>query len=582
MDVRVQIPALFIDEVRDSTPDTDAAIINAVPEDGELGVPSTTGVYLQVVGFSANPIDTGALSVWLTRSSTGATDLVYTSGAFQVGYSGTVTLRPSIGAAVNDEAIFSITVADAFSTLEIITVRVETLIGGYLLDENYSFQIADETPPTILAVRWLSPTRCVVEFNEPINVSTLGYVYAADGITIESQKIIFRGQDLSAYTSMYAGVRGSDTVSNNKDWAITSVSYLGSSGISEVVPNATVELANDTGLDVDTQGMPLRQRALRGAMSYFKLESRYMDESGPLLEDAIQVSYAPLIQSISALVDAQLPPGGQSGAFIVLNFDEEVSFNRIYRLSCYATDAYNNSGLTEYDFRTPQFGLDVVSDVGFWTPGVLSTVDMQQDIGEGEGEGILRKQSMVFQDALNIARYRSEQLSTLHDPYLCPDSAVEFLLAHRANPFRFPLNDLPLMRKCCEYLPDLYRQKGTHTGIESFIRNVLGIGSEIIAFWPGEGWILDDPVWSILGRTTSLFPGEAYGRNCYDILVHLDLDQWERDAIREICEWSDPMGMHLIDIIEPSMLSSGQATIPGSTYWILGVSTLGNTTYLSP
>lgn len=582
MDVRVQIPALFVDEIRDNSPTADIAVINAVPEDGELSVPTGADIRFHVVGFTGFAVDPGTLYVTLVRSSSGSTDLVYdgASGSFQAGYSGSVNFRQSIGSAVNDEALFVIEAATPFTSNEVITVRVQGLAGGAVLDTTYAFSVADETPPEILSVWWLDPTRCIVKFDEVVSSTTVSNHYASDSVSIEDGKIIFRGADLSAYGDAFVGVRGSDAVLNNTDNEVSSTTYRATSMLSEVVPVLSSYLTDDSGKDYDSQGIVIRERLIRGSVCYFSLTPTPENETGYRIEDSIQVSYSPLIKDAVFLSDDDVPPGGSSGQYVKLTLDEEVSFGRLYTLQCWATDQNSNMGLATLSLTTPDFGLDLDEDVGYWTPGIQSPVDMAQDLTDGDG--FLRKQSVVHQDALNIARYRSYQVKYLRDPWRCPDAAVEFLLADRMNPFRFPLGNIKLMRRCSEYLPALYRTKGTHAGIEQFILDVLGIGSEIIAFWPGDGWILDDPVWSVLGNTTTLYPGDAYGRNCYDILVLRDLTAWERTAVREICEWSDPMGMHLIDIIEPSMVSSGQATVPGSTYWIVGTSTLGNTTYVSP
>lgn len=595
-EIRVHIPALYVDEIRASDDAAEIQVINRIPESAETAVPTGAALNLHVVCTTGIAVDISTVRIWVTRHSTGAMELAYHGGlgGFQPGFTGTEATRPSVGSAVLDEVIFTIIPAEPFISLEIIDIQVEASpLGGSPTSVMYTFTCADETSPRIVEVRWLSPTRVLVGFDEALTVQSIAYLYAGSGIEIASGVIVLRGQILSGsyWSSMWVGVRGSDRVANNQDWSISALSAVAASRLVSVTP-AGVTLGDDNGRDVDPQGPVLRDRLVRGAMSFFKIETRLDEETGDLAEDSVHVGHAPLIKTISLLEDASLPPGVVSGSYIQLDLDEDISFGRLYKIRVYVGDAAGNYGEDTYDFRAPTFGLNLVTvfapaagvdraaDIGFWSDGFVPPEDRQEDLTLGEG--ILRKLSMVHQDSLNSLRYRAQQIELMHDPWSCPDDAAEFLLAHLGNPFRFCFASMLLMRRTAAFLVDLYKQTGTEIGIEKFIRNVLQIDVDVVPFVSTAGWVLDDPVWSVLGHTTTLWPGSSYQKNCYEIVSQRDLSDFERDAIWEIAEWSDKMGMHLILVIEPWMLVSGSVIIPGGTYWILGTSVLGSTTILGP
>ena len=105
--VRVPIGALYLDYVRDGTPEGNVDVINQIPEDGETGVPADTNINLHVVSIPSIAL-AQSVKVYVTRSSTSTKALVYdqAGGGFQSGWQGSdssATNQSSPGTTVTDD-----------------------------------------------------------------------------------------------------------------------------------------------------------------------------------------------------------------------------------------------------------------------------------------------------------------------------------------------------------------------------------------------------------------------------------------------------------------------------------------------
>lgn len=126
--VRTPSAGLYTDDIRPETSLSTILVINAVPEDGETGVPYNDLVRLHVIAPGATGLKNN-VKVYLTKASDGVKRLAYdqAAGGFQPGFDGAksvATYQASPGSAVNDELWLIIQHAD-WPSLDIITVEVE-------------------------------------------------------------------------------------------------------------------------------------------------------------------------------------------------------------------------------------------------------------------------------------------------------------------------------------------------------------------------------------------------------------------------------------------------------------------------
>lgn len=133
LQVRVPLPGLYIDDIREAAAGDTVRVINTIPEDGETGVPKDDLIRLHIVSLDTNPLSTD-VKVYITRSSTGVKQLAYdqADGGFKPGFDGadsSATLQGSPGSAISDELILVIDHTVEWSSQELITVEVE---GGGL------------------------------------------------------------------------------------------------------------------------------------------------------------------------------------------------------------------------------------------------------------------------------------------------------------------------------------------------------------------------------------------------------------------------------------------------------------------
>lgn len=589
-EVRAAIPALYVDNIRAWDPVDVVVLINCIPEDGETHVPRQPQIQLQVVSTGPIALEQD-VQVIFTRGTTGTVETAVDMnlGGVQAGYTGTAVSRQSVGSAILDEFVASVVPDVAFASTETIGVTVRAhLMGQPFSFYQYSFQIVDYASPTITGIIWLSPKRALVQFDEVLDTDSLYYLYVKGGVEIcPSGHIYLRGSSVEG-TVIGAGmrieVRGADWSINNLSDEVVAAASVPTSGESDVgyldITTSVGGTIADTGKDYDTQGVLVDTREIRCGINRIQLEARLSDEGtspGDPEAEKIQTAYIPIVKSITLVESEDLPGGVESTRWVYVDFDEPLSLGRLYRLSWMCGDLLDNWGTTTIDFRLPRF--QVAEGIDFWTTGILSGKDKEQDIQDGDGN--LRQLTAIMSDGLLLLRYYAQVMDTLNDPYKCPDEWVPFLLYNRGNPFRYALRTTRLGRRTAEFLPDLLRKKGTAEAIEEFIWNVFGVHSEVIVYWTATHWILGSTTYGRLGHTTILGPGTAYEKNCWVLVTSRDLTDEEEEMITEVCVWSDPMNLHFLGVIEPSDITGG-TVIPGGGYWILGTSALGSGTILAP
>jgi len=166
---RVELPALFVDDVRLVDDVQRPVLINRDPGPDERDVPLDTSIALELVDIGVAGIDRRATRVFVG-------DLV----AFDGGAQPEIDPR-FVGAGVSETADTLRIVLEPrapFESQARAVVRVVTRTrDGHALDERYSFQVEDRTAPKLVAVHATSPHVVRVAFDEPVAASAAGFAF---------------------------------------------------------------------------------------------------------------------------------------------------------------------------------------------------------------------------------------------------------------------------------------------------------------------------------------------------------------------------------------------------------------------
>lgn len=162
----IELPSVYLDDlVEDAAPATTGktpVLINLAPEAGETRVPATTNIQLDLATLDvAGTVDLAATSVYVDGV------LAFQAGTFQTGFTGAGSAYSNPQADVLRITIDPIT---AFASEATVSVRVVSQATGDagVLDQTYTFAIADTTAPVVAtcAARDLKVIR--VTFDEPV------------------------------------------------------------------------------------------------------------------------------------------------------------------------------------------------------------------------------------------------------------------------------------------------------------------------------------------------------------------------------------------------------------------------------
>ncbi len=169
-----------------------------------------------------------------------------------------------------------------------------------------------------------------------------------------------------------------------------------------------------------------------------------------------------------------------------------------------------------------------------------------------------------------------EAFPDIVDPYRMPDEFLDIYLMSMGYRLAtdFPGITLTVVekRKLATLAVQVYRQKGTASGIVNIIRLLLGIETAVLTQYNVDVWKVGE---SLLGEDTVLFPDTTIqgSRPLYtfdiELLTAATAEQVEK--IRALVEFMKPIHTHLNQIIQPP--------IPPD-HWELDVSELGETTFL--
>ncbi len=183
--------------------------------------------------------------------------------------------------------------------------------------------------------------------------------------------------------------------------------------------------------------------------------------------------------------------------------------------------------------------------------------------------GDLRRFIDCLQEVLDLLLAEIDRFPEIWDIERAPESFLDLILGDLGNPFLFDLSELG-KRRLASVLIELYRQKGTATGIQNAIRFFLGLEVEIVPF-TADVMSLGE---SELGVDWILGPSDRFALYSFNIRVDETLTDTQREQIRAIVESTKVAHTHFIDFLEPS-------APPSLDHWELGTSELGIQTTLS-
>ena len=540
--IRTPVGALYVDNNRVDNLGVGIDYINNVPEDTETRVKVSASIKLWIVSFGANDVANVLINV--TRD--GNTALAYDQAGtgFQTGWSGVATLQSSPSSGNNDELILELIPDTVFTSLDVITVRVQGDAGIDSIDTSYTFTIQDIDPPTVDEILWREPRQARLRFTKTMkqddeyggtlfikSISGAMEFVAPNSVRIKN---FVPTSDLIGY---WIGVTGSAYPGNNGYFKIDSVSSTNKTLTFDMTGLAPIK--NDDGVDKDSSGIVVRSRNLRGFISSYRFEARPQDEVG------IECAYEPIVLSVRAPLLEEIPQDADITRYVIINLHDDISINRLYKLHLGMAEDFirNAADVTSiFDFTSPSFGYPS-KRVNLWDLIPVPTQD--EDLLHG---GELRKLTCVLQDVLNVLWHRADSFENLNDPYTAPSKWVDYLLYSLGNPFRFPLTPLGKRRLISVLIP-IYKRMGTEKIIEDVIAFFLGIAMDVRPFISGDYWEIGS---GLLGVSTILGPGSAYARNSYEIVTPVVLTSEQERIVREIATTLHPFYMHLVRISGPS------------------------------
>lgn len=554
-EVKVPLGTLYVDNLV-SQALGDLILINCMPQNEELAVESTQAVNLIIASTLGTVIDSDAL-IEIQENGVKVAAYDEAHGGFQSGFTGTATRKASPGSGADDELWLTIqrTAPWLSQATVYVFVTAHAGSGASTLSTNYYFLTEDTSIPTIIEIVWLTPRRCRVRFSEPMRYdgelgSSVFCQHFTGGIHVAGTSTLWMPGTLDAsWVGCKLNLTGSIYPHNNLTRTITVID-LATNRVTLDVSDGVL-LTPDTGVDYDDAGNVTRRRAIRCTISPYQFSARLTDEgsgeepSSPL---RVQCAFEPQILSAAMPLQGDYPIGYAQATMVVLELDDDISLNRLYRLHAYNVEDINGNTATDatLDFTSPLFGYpaDRQQLWDFFAPAVQDE-DML-------AEQQLRRMTVVLQDLLNQLWLRADGLDKLLDAWLCPEQLLDFLLHTLGSPFTFPIESEKMKRRLAEALPESFKLVGTVTGIEQLLNILLGSDHDfqVVPFWPDDIWVLGV---AYLGSPTVphtiLGPSSAWLRNAYNIEYSGFLWPDELHIVRVVAEWMDDATKHLHQII---------------------------------
>ncbi len=160
---RLELPALYIDDVSTQRAAERLVLGNRDPAPDERRVPLETTVSLEVVDVGADGVDLGTARVWIAEA------LALDAGLPQPGFDGP---RGSVRA-TSDTLRVVLDPRAPFASEQRVEVRVEfqTRGGAHRLSATYAFVCEDRIAPHLVAAVAVAPRGVRLGFDEPVAVS---------------------------------------------------------------------------------------------------------------------------------------------------------------------------------------------------------------------------------------------------------------------------------------------------------------------------------------------------------------------------------------------------------------------------
>lgn len=194
----VELPAVYIDDVVfDDANAAPIVLLNRFPYPNQIDVPAGAEFEIEIHDLDA----LGTPSVPATVITIDGV-IAFNGGSFINGWSGSIFSNLSPGAGVDDILRIELTPPAAFSSLAVISVRVESLVGATPIDETYSYTVEDLTPPEIVTALATEQRVVLVTFDEPVRA--LGDGDPADALTASNYEFDALNNDVTPAVNMTA------------------------------------------------------------------------------------------------------------------------------------------------------------------------------------------------------------------------------------------------------------------------------------------------------------------------------------------------------------------------------------------
>jgi phage tail-like protein len=171
---------------------------------------------------------------------------------------------------------------------------------------------------------------------------------------------------------------------------------------------------------------------------------------------------------------------------------------------------------------------------------------------DSDNNFFLLKISSVLQEVLNQLFSDLDSFKDLHDITITGSRNIDGLLTNYGNPFVWFSLSVNEKRQLLRILVDLYKLKGTATGIEAALKFFFNFSTVSFQYYWGSGWLLSIPSHTELGLTTVLNSSLLRDRYSFSVIVDRVLTSDEKELVERVINTMKTAHTHLIDIIEPT------------------------------
>jgi hypothetical protein len=383
--------------------------------------------------FDTSTAGLGDFSVYVTTNH--EKTLVYDSSVpfTETGWSVTVTTELSPGSLVIDIYHVEITHTTDFISDEIVEVQViAATVTPSTLNATYEFAVEDTRQPSIVKLTSWSPRKLRIKFSEPMDR------------TDDPTSSLYT-QDISGRISYFESDGGYANVveAPTADFVSGDVGlFLGSAGAQNSENNFAAEILtviNSTKVQVD---QTLKDEDAVDPEDY---EPPLVTVSPYRIvrveqDDPYQPTFAPIVESVSALETDEIPSGDETERYLEIVFHDDLSPASSYRLEATnITDPAGNEIGSTYDFTS--WALRTIPNRAWDLTTMIPQHNWDQD-----NSGDLAKLMNCFNEVAQVLLNDVDQFGDLLDPWTTKDDVVDIILEDLGNPFTF-VQSLTLVKK---------------------------------------------------------------------------------------------------------------------------------------